>query len=209
MVWQKGRKHDKGTIRKISKSVSRYYSNPLARKKMSELKKKQYQERPELIKEIDRKITEWWKEHPHIRKERSEDVKKFFIKNPDKFEKFLKYGKNSSVPHLKTKQGFIVGSYGEQKIANFLFDNRIKSAYEGKILIFKKEGQICTPDFWLPKFKVYIEFYGGHPKSWKKKVMKNRLYKKHKIPCVFITPAELRDLGYYLGREVGEKDRKA
>ena len=202
MPWPKGRKHTKEEIKKISKFTSRYYSDPLVRKKMSELKKKQYQERPELITEIDRKITAWWKEHPHIRKERSIAVKRFFMKHPDKFKKFMKYGKNSSVPHLKTKQGFIVSSYGEQKIANFLFDSKIKSLYEGKTLIFKKEGQICTPDFWLPKFKVYIEFYGGHPKSWKKKVMKNRLYRKHKIRCIFITPGELRNLGYYFMGEL-------
>ena len=202
MAWPKGRKHSRETAKKISKSISRYYSNPLSRKKMSELKKKQYQERPELIAEIDRKITEWWKEHPHIRKERSVAIKRFFIKNPDKFKKFMKYGKNSSVPHLKTKQGFIVKSYGEQKIADFLFENKIKSVYEEKTLIFKDDGQICTPDFWLPSLKVYIEFYGGHPKSWKKKVMKNKLYKKHKIPCIFITPAELRNLEYFILKEL-------
>ncbi len=202
MAWPKGRKHTKREIRKISKFTSRYYSNPLARKKMSELKKRQYKERPELIAEIDREITSWWKEHPHIRKERSIQVKRFFINNPDKFKKFMKYGKNSSVLHLKTKSGFIVRSYGEKKIADFLFENKIKFLYEKKILIFRQEGQICIPDFYLPKFRIYIEFYGGHPKSWKKKVMKNRLYKKYKIPCIFITPAELRDLDYFLFGEL-------
>ena len=199
MTWPKGRKHTKEEIKKISKFTSRYYLNPLARKKMSELKKKQYQERPELIAEIDRKITAWWKEHPHVRKERSVAVKRFFMKNPSKFKKFLKYGKNPSALYFKTKQKFLVRSRGEQKIADFLFENKIKSLYEGKTLIFEKEGQICVPDFYLPKFKIYIEFYGGHPKSWKKKVMKNKLYKKYKIPCIFITPAELRDLGKEFG----------
>jgi hypothetical protein len=118
----------------------------------------------------------------------------------------MKYGKNSSVPHLKTKQGFLVRSKGEQKIANFLYDNKIKSFYEGKTLMFEKEGQICVPDFYLPKSKThkatYIEFYGGYPAAWKKKVMKDKLYKKYKIPCVFITPSELRDLNYYLKGEL-------
>ena len=191
-------------LRKKMKELTRkYYSNLGARKKLSEIKKKQYKENPKLLQKMDKTMTKWWHEHPNIRKERSDAVKRFFINNPQKFSKFLKYGKNSSILHIKTKQGFIVRSRGEQKIANFLAENRIKSAYESKTLIFEKEGQICVPDFWLPKFKMYIEFYGGHPKAWKKKVMKNKLYKKHKIPCIFITPAELRDLEYYLKRELG------
>jgi hypothetical protein len=204
MPWPKGRKHTKREIEKISKLTSKYYSNPLVRKKMSELKKKQYREKPELAKEIDRKITSWWREHKNIKKERSIAVKNFFMKNPEKFEKFMRYGKNSSVPHLKTKQGFIVRSYGEREIANSLFDNKIKSIYEGKTLIFKEEGQICVPDFYLPASKTYIEFYGGHPEAWKKKVMKNKLYKKHNVKCVFITPAELRNLE----EEFGEKEMR-
>ncbi len=43
-----------------------------------------------------------------------------------------------------------------------------------------------------------MEFYGGYPKSWKKKVLKNKIYRAHKIPVLAITPAELEDLDYYL-----------
>jgi hypothetical protein len=184
-VKRKGRKQIKSTREKISISVKKYW-----------------QEHPEFIKRIDREMTEWWHEHPNIRKERSEYIKKLFMKHPDKFSKFLEYGKNPNTSHLKTKQGFIVRSKGEQQIANFLFDNKIRSQYESKTLIFKKEGMICIPDFYLPKFKIYIEFYGGFPKAWKKKVMKNRLYKKYKIPCIFITPAELRNLDYSLIKQL-------
>jgi hypothetical protein len=56
---QRGRKHTKEEIKKISEFTSKYYSNPSVRKKMSRLKKEQYRERPELIEKIDRKITEW------------------------------------------------------------------------------------------------------------------------------------------------------
>ena len=147
-------------------------------------------------------MTRWWHEHPNIRKERSIKAKKFFMEHPDKFKNFMKHGSNSNKLHLKTKQGFLVRSKGEKKIANFIFENKIKSSYENKTLIFEKEGQVCIPDFYLPKYKTYIEFYGGYPGAWKKKVMKNKLYKKYKIPCIFITTAELRDLNYYLNREL-------
>ena len=201
MSWPKGKKCTKEQKEKISKSLKKYYSNPLARKKHSTAMRKRYKEHPQLAKQIDRKMTEWWREHPHVKKEMSIKVKNLFISNPDKFKKFLKYGSNPAFPRFKTKSGFLVKSRGEQKIANFLHDNKISSSYESKTLIFKEEGQVCVPDFYLPSSKTYIEFYGGHPKAWKKKVLKNKLYRKYKIPCVFITPGELRDLDYYLGRK--------
>jgi hypothetical protein len=203
MPWPKGRKHTKKEKEKIKKSALKYYSNPVVIKKFSNRWKKYWQKHPESIQKIDRAMTAWWKEHPHVRKEKSIEMKNFFMKNPEKFKKFMKYGNNPAYPRFKTKSGFLVKSRGEQRIANFLFENKIKALYEEKTLFFPKEGQICIPDFWLPKFKVYIEFYGGFPQAWKKKVMKNKLYRKHKIKCVFITPRELRNLEYYLGREVG------
>ena len=203
MPWPKGRKHTKKEKEKIRKSALKYYSNPAVIKKFSNRWKKYWQKHPESIQKIDRAMTKWWKDHSHIRKEKSIEMKNFFMKNPDKFRKFLKYGDNPASPRFRTKQKFLVRSRGEQKIADFLFFHKIKSEYEGKTLIFKKEGQICTPDFYLPSRKVYIEFYGGYPKAWKKKIMKNKLYRKYKIPCIFITPAELRDLGKNLVGEVG------
>ncbi len=198
----KKRYSNPGAREKVSKSLKRYYSNPEVKKRIARERKKYWQEHPELIKKIDRIMTKWWKEHSNVKRKMSIEAKNLFMKNPEKFKKFLKYGNNPSALSFKTKQGFLVRSRGEQKIANFLFDNRIKSAYEGKLLIFKKEGQICIPDFWLPKFRIHIEFYGGYPKAWKKKVMKNKLYKKYKIPCIFITPEELRNLEYFLVREL-------
>jgi len=184
--------------RRCAELSRRAHSTPAYKRRMSRIKKEQYRENPSLVKKIDRTMTKWWKEHPNVRKNKSIEMKNFFIKHPEKFKKFLKYGSNPTLLSFKTKQGFLVRSKGEQKIANFLFENKIKSLYEGKTLTFEKEGLICIPDFYLPSSKVYIEFYGGFPRAWKKKVIKNRIYRKHKIPCIFITPAELRDLNYYL-----------
>jgi len=199
-----GKKCTKEQKEKISKSKKKYFSNPLARRRWSRLMRKRYIEHPSLASQIDRTMTKWWKEHPNIKKEMSIRAKNLFINHPDKFKKFIKYGNNPASPIFKTKQGFKVRNRGEQEIANFLFKNKISSQYESKTLIFKEEGQICVPDFYLPQYKIYIEFYGGHPKAWKKKVMKNMLYKKHKISCIFITPSELRDLDKYLLGELGE-----
>jgi len=191
--------------KKVSVWIKKYYANPQSKEKASKIRKKYYQEHPQAIKEMDRIITRWWHEHPNIKKERSIAAKKLFIEHPEKFKKFIQYGNNPNRPRFRTKQGFIVKSRGEQQIANFLANNKIKSDYEKYPLIFKEEGQICIPDFYLPSYKIYIEFYGGFPKAWKKKVMKNKLYKKYKIPCIFITPAELRDLNNYLMGELKGK----
>ena len=199
-----GRKHTKESKEKLSKSMKKYFSNPIARKKQSKIMRKRYIEHPSLAQQIDRTMTKWWREHPNVKKEMSIRAKNLFIKNPEKFKKFIKYGNNPASPRFKTRQGFKVRSRGEQQVADFLFKNKISSQYESKTLIFKEEGQICVPDFYLPQYKIYVEFYGGHPKAWKKKVLKNKLYKKHKIPCIFITPGELGDLGKYLVGELGK-----
>ena len=188
--------------KKVSVWIKKYYSNPKAKEKASKIRKKFYQEHPQAVKEMDRIITKWWHEHPNIRKERSIAAKKLFIEHPEKFKKFIQYGNNPNRPRFRTKQKFVVKSRGEQTIANFLHDNNLVAQYEAKTLIFKKEGMICIPDFYLPSYKIYIEYYGGYPEAWKKKVMKNHLYKRYKIPCIFITPAELRELNYYLLREL-------
>ena len=127
-----------------------------------------------------------------MRKKQVEKAMNYFHKNPKAYEKFLEAGKNPLKKHLKTKQGSLVRSKGERKIADFLYENGIPAEYESKT--FFLDGHFCTPDFYLPEHKVYIEFYGGYPGSWKKKVIKNRLYKKFKIPYITVTPSDLKEL---------------
>ena len=73
-------------------------------------------------------------------------------------------------------------------------------------MITKKpfKGNICTPDFYIPSWNIFVEFYGGYPLAWKKKVLKNKLYPAHSIPVLGITPAELKNLDYFLLKQ-GEK----
>jgi len=175
----------------MSRIRKNYFKNhPAARKKLSVAMKKAMT--TSLKKQIDRKVTEFWRNHPGLRKQKSNDVRRYYINHPIALKNLLNYSKKSAKPHLKTKQGFLVRSKGEQAIANYLFSNSIKAEYESKVLKFPE--MICIPDFFLPKTKVYIEFYGGYPAAWKRKVEKNKVYRKHKVHCIFITPAELRDL---------------
>ena len=58
-------------------------------------------------------------------------------------------------------------SRGERKIAYFLEENNIKYKYESGVLINQADSKprIWYPDFYLPEFSTYIEYYGmaGNP----------------------------------------------
>jgi len=53
-------------------------------------------------------------------------------------------------------------SAGERKIAGFLGCNNIRYLYEAPVLInsYDSKARIWYPDFYLPEFKTYIEYYG-------------------------------------------------
>ncbi|MFC1814110.1 hypothetical protein ACFL03_15610 [Thermodesulfobacteriota bacterium] len=53
-------------------------------------------------------------------------------------------------------------SEGERRIAHFLDSNAIKYRYEPSILVNSDEHRprIWYPDFYLPEFGTYIEYYG-------------------------------------------------
>ncbi len=56
----------------------------------------------------------------------------------------------------------IVKSYGEMDIANFLFQNQIKYIYEPSYIIDTNDAEFGQyhPDFYLPDFNIYIEYFG-------------------------------------------------
>lgn len=179
-------------IKRRNKAIRKAYKSRKLRKKISEAMKREWKN-PAYAKLIDKKVTEWWENHPNIRKKRSDEIKRFFQNNQDKFEsKFLNGKVNSSKLKYKTRQGFKVRSKCEKQIADFLHKNKIQCKYEAEAL--NLEGNIFVPDFYLPDYEIYMEYYGGFPGSWKKKVLKNKLYAKYSVDCIFITPAELKDL---------------
>ncbi len=198
-IWNKNRKWTKEERKRISEGKRRAYrEHPEVLKKMSKSMKEKWKN-PEFRRLVDRKCTEFWRNHPSLKKEYSIKFKKYYKTHPEALKDLLSYGGKSTKHYLKTKQNFKVKSKGEKAIANFLHKNKIICLYESIPLLFKE--LICIPDFYLPQYNTFIEFYGGHYKAWKAKVRKNKLYKKYKIPCIFITPAELHNLDYYLLKE--------
>jgi len=63
---------------------------------------------------------------------------------------------------MEGKKKHIFKSEGERRIAYFLDSNSIKYHYEPGILVqsTEKKPRIWYPDFHLPEFNIYIEYYG-------------------------------------------------
>ena len=81
------------------------------------------------------------------------------------------------------KKGEKVRSLSEKYIADYLFTRRIDYQYE-KILVL--DHFTIKPDFYLPAYNVYIEFWGlldgdKNPQYWKNFRWKTEKYQKHGI----------------------------
>lgn len=184
---------------KISKSLRKFWT-PKAREFASLRKKMIYKERPEIREKIDIGMTFWWSEHPTVKPIYALRAILQLLADPEHYRKFLAGGKNPEERRIPTLFGFLVRSIGEKEIAEFLHFYHVKTEYE--TITFYLDGWLCTPDFFLPDYKIFIEYYGGFPGSRKKKIIKNKLYKKYGIPCIFITPSELKNLDYFLLAEI-------
>jgi len=57
-----------------------------------------------------------------------------------------------------TKKGEIVKSYGEKRIADYLYWKGVIYEYEHPYT--RKDGGVNRPDFYLPEYDIYIEYYG-------------------------------------------------
>lgn len=171
----------------------------LINKKLSIAGRKRFSKESEREK-IDRAVTDFIKNHPNVRKEQSLRMIRYYESHPAAKEKLYGGRKNPFYPHIRTKSGFIVRSDGEKRIADFLSDERINFSYEKKVLYLP--ASVYIPDFWLPRYNCFIEFYGQHPAAHKTKLEKYKDYRRFRIPCVFITPSELKDLSHYLTGEL-------
>ncbi len=81
--------------------------------------------------------------------------------NPKDYKRFLE----ENPP--KTLNGIAVKSYGELDIANFLFQNQVKFQYEEpyRLPTATAERRQYQPDFYLPDYDIYIEYFGINRKG--------------------------------------------
>jgi len=83
---------------------------------------------------------------------------------------------------------------GEEFIVEFLEDNNIKYRREEPIIGLNNDTKnYRVADFYLPEYKVYIEFFG----QWNMDIHKERyrekkeVYFKNQIPCIHLYPENL------------------
>lgn len=86
--------------------------------------------------------------------------KKYNLKKRGKSkEKEDKYDPNHK--RYKSEDGHIVRSKGEREIDNFFYKNNIDHVYE-KFYKHPKSGETFLPDFYLPEYNLYIEYFGKY-----------------------------------------------
>ena len=118
--------------------------------------------------------------------------------------KILKFIKKKYIPKKATSfkclDGHVVRSKGELVIDNHLHRLGIEHKYENTIRI---RGMPIKYDWYLPKYKIYIEYWGYHGKNYmQRKDEKLKLYRKGKLKLISIEDIMLKDIYTNLEKEL-------
>lgn len=100
-------------------------------------------------------------------------------------------------PYCTQKNDERVRSMGEQEIADFLYDHRIKYVYEP---VLKFPEKTIRPDFYLIDYDIFIEYFGcqgDKQYNWKIKKKKD-LYKKYNKNLISLWPKQMGNFGAYI-----------
>lgn len=96
---------------------------------------------------------------------------------------------------------------GEDLIADFLEEKGIQFKRYPELPKLNDDTKgFRKPDFYLPEYKVYVEFLGqwDNPEHQKRYRQKMAVYYKNKIPCVYLWPDNLGTLDWMLKRRLRE-----
>jgi hypothetical protein len=90
---------------------------------------------------------------------------------------------------INAKAGTLVQSAGERRIADWLADHGIAYRYDERFRILS--GHAIRPDFYLPEFDVYIEYWGMDTADYKIGMLKKQqLYQQEGKRLVSVHPAD-------------------
>ena len=102
---------------------------------------------------------------------------------------------------ISTADGTLVQSDGERKIADWLSMNNIAYRYDERIRII--EGMAVRPDFYLPEFDVYIEYWGMDTADYKIGMLKKqKLYQQEGKKLISLYPKDKNNLNIALGQKL-------
>ena len=102
---------------------------------------------------------------------------------------------------IRAKDGTLVQSEGERLIAEWLSANNIRYRYDERIKII--QGYSVRPDFYLPEFDVYIEYWGMDTIDYKiGMLMKQKLYQQEGKRLISLYPEDKNELDSVLGKKL-------
>jgi hypothetical protein len=100
-------------------------------------------------------------------------------------------------------------SEGEEFIEEFFLDEGIKYEVQKKITNLTGDSKsFREADFYIPKFNIYVEFFGLWNVSEAEKERyreKKRVYYANKIPCIYLYPENLGFLKYAFNYRVKQE----
>ncbi len=90
---------------------------------------------------------------------------------------------------IRTREGIWVQSDGERRIAELLAASTIRYRYDERFRIL--DGYAIRPDFYLPEFDVYIEYWGMDTADYKIGMLKKqKLYQQQGKKLVSLYPGD-------------------
>lgn len=107
----------------------------------------------------------------------------------------------------ETERGETVRSKSEKKVADWLYENEYTYEYERKIEL--PDGNSILSDFYLPKYDIYIEYWGmasanndAGEKYRVRKQEKKELYEQYDYKLMDIYPHHLYELANYIPNQI-------
>ncbi len=98
---------------------------------------------------------------------------------------------------ISTADGTLVQSDGERRIADWLSEHAIAYRYDDRLRII--EGRQVRPDFYLPEYDVYIEYWGLDTLDYKiGMLMKLQMYQHAGKRLISIYPKDKKNLDQVL-----------
>ncbi len=109
----------------------------------------------------------------------------------------------------KTHRGDFVQSWGEVEIADFLYDNNVKYVYDKPTRFSFFQRTSIRPDFYLPEFDVYIEYWGmrGNTDYDRKTEWKQKIYKKYNKKLINLYKEDKKNIPEILRNKLGLNNR--
>ncbi len=102
---------------------------------------------------------------------------------------------------IQARDGTLVQSHGERLIAEWLSQNNIPYRYDERIRILK--GYAIRPDFYLPEFDLYIEYWGMDTADYKiGMLMKQQIYQQEGKALISLYPEDKEHIGAILSAKL-------